>query len=59
MEREAAKFVRKNNIVMVNDFFVLITCEYYLHFNVKLPYPEIEFKKDNIKKNEFISWLYP
>ena len=49
-EEEAAKFIRKNNIVMVNDFFVPITCEYYLHFNVKLPCPEIEFKKDNIKK---------
>ena len=49
MEREAAKFVRRNNIVMVNDFFILRKCEYYLHFNVKLPYPEIEFKKDNIQ----------
>ena len=49
-EEEADEFIRKNNIVMLNDFFVPRTCEYYLHFNVKLPYPEIEFKKDNIQK---------
>ena len=50
MEGEAAKLIKKYNIVMVNDFFLPRTCEYYLHFNVKLPYPEIKFKKDTIQR---------
>ena len=35
-----AKYVKQNNIVMSQtDNFVPRTCEYYLHFNVNLPYP--------------------
>ena len=56
-EGEAAKFVRKMNTVMVQtNNFVPRTCEYYLHFNVKLQYPEIECKKDNFQKKKMSSF---
>ena len=48
MEGEVTKLVRKNNIVIIkNDFIIPRTCEYYLHFNVKLPFLHKEFlRKD-------------
>ena len=32
------------------EFFVPRSCEYYLHFNVKLPYPETQYRNCQIKK---------
>ena len=51
-EGVAAKFVQKMNIVMLQtNNFVPRTCEYYLHFNVNLPY---QMKKENlVKVNNF------
>ena len=51
MEGEATTFIRIYNVVLTkHDFIRPRTCEYYLHFNVKLPYPEKEFKEKNSKK---------
>ena len=62
---DVAKFVQKNNIVMLQtDNFVPRTCEYYLHFNVNLPYPcKIKWRsskntvtaKKIVFKNSFLS----
>ena len=52
-EGVAAKFVGKMNIVMLQtNNFAPRTCEYYLHFNVNLPYPETEYNNCQIKKKE-------
>ena len=56
-----AKYVKQNNIVMSQtDNFVPRTCEYYLHFNVNLPYPcnnnknTEQQQKISLKKQFFI-----
>ena len=42
-----AKFCKKFNVVMPETEFIKPqSCEYYLHFNVKLLYPEKEFNKN-------------
>ena len=48
MEGEVTKLIRKNKIVIIkNDFTIPRTCEYYLHFNVKLSFLDKEFlRKD-------------
>ena len=54
-EGVVAKFVQKMNIVMPQtNNFVPRTCEYYLHFNVNLPYPETEYNKYQIKKENLL-----
>ena len=41
------KFCKKFNVVMPETEFIKPqSCEYYLHFNIKLPYPEKEFNKN-------------
>ena len=50
MEGEATTFIRIYNVVLTkHDFIRPRTCEYYLHFNFKLLYPEKEFKEKNSK----------
>ena len=58
---EVAKYFKKLNIVTVKeDIFRPRPCEYYLHFNVNLPYPKQELKncianqiwKKNYQKEE-------
>ena len=39
-----------NIVVPKTGFFVLRSCKYYLHFNVKLPDPETEYRNCQIKK---------
>ena len=42
---EVAKYFKKYNIVTVKeDNEVPRSCEYYLHFDINLPYPEQELK---------------
>ena len=54
-KRVAAKFVQKMNIAMPQtNNFVPRTCEYYLHFNVNLPYPETEYNNYQIKKENLL-----
>ena len=48
---EVAKYFKKLNIVTVKEDIIRPrSCEYYLHFNVNLPYPEQELK--NCTTNE-------
>ena len=42
-EGYVARFVWEMNIVMQTNNLVPRTCKYYLHFNVKLPYPKTEY----------------
>ena len=45
------KFFNQWNIVVPQtEFFIPRSCKHYLHFNVKLPYPETEYKNCQIKK---------
>ena len=46
MERwTAKKYCTVYNVVMPETEFIKPqSCEYYLHFNIKLPYPEKEYK---------------
>ena len=54
-EGDVAKFVQKMNIVTLQtNNFVPRTCEYYLHFNVNLPYPETEYNNCQIKKENLL-----
>ena len=54
-EGDVAKFVQKMNIVMLQtNNFVPRTCEYYLHFNVNVPYPETEHNNCQIKKENLL-----
>ena len=54
-EEVVAKFVRKMNIVMPQtNNFVPRTCEYCPHFNVNLQYPETEYNKYQIKKQNLL-----
>ena len=47
------KYFKNYNIVMPQtEFFVPRSCEYYFHFNVRLPYPETEYNNCQIKKRE-------
>lgn len=39
--------IKKYNVVIVKEDFLPRICEYYLHFNVNLPYPEDCKKKEN------------
>ena len=49
------KIIKQWNIVVPQtEFFVPRLCEYYLHFNVKLPYPETEYKNCPIKKEDLL-----
>ena len=54
---EVAKALKKFNIVVPQkEFIVPRSCEYYLHFNINLPYPERELNtcianQKNGKKN--------
>ena len=58
-EGVAAKFVGKMNIVMLQtNNFAPRTCEYYLHFNVNLPYPETEYNNCQIKKKRVILVIF-
>ena len=43
-----------NTAVQQTEFFVPRLCEYYLHFNVKLLYPETEYKNCQIKKENLL-----
>ena len=43
-----------NTAVPQTEFFVPRLCEYYLHFNVKLLYPETEYKNCQIKKENLL-----
>ena len=52
---DVAKFVQKMNIVRLQtNKFVPRTCEYCLHFNVNLPYPEAEYNNYQIKKENLL-----
>ena len=43
---EVAKVFKKYNIALLQEeFFVPRSCEYYLHFNINLPYPEKELEE--------------
>ena len=54
-KRVVARFVRKMNIAMPQtNNFVPRTCEYYLHFNVNLPYPDTEYNNYQIKKENLL-----
>ena len=54
-KRVVARFVRKMNIAMPQtNNFVPRTYEYYLHFNVNLPYPETEYNNYQIKKENLL-----
>ena len=45
-DQPVKQFFKKYNIVISQtEFFVPRSCEYYLHFNVNLPYPEKEQQK--------------
>ena len=49
-----AKAFKRNNVVLTkSDLSLPRGCEYYLHFDINLPYPEKEFKKciANINKD--------
>ena len=49
-QMSAKKYCKAYNVVLTKtELFKPESCEYYLHFNVKLPYPEKEQKKWNIK----------
>ena len=47
-------FKEWNIVVPQTEFFAPRSCEYYLHFNVKLPYPETEYKNCQIKKENLL-----
>ena len=39
---EVQRSLKKFNVVMVKDNFLLETCEYYLHYDVSRPLPKNE-----------------
>ena len=54
-EGDVAKFVQKmNNVTLQANNFVPRTCEYYLHFNVNVPYPETEYNSCQINKENLL-----
>ena len=48
---EVVKAFSKFNLILTNDFFLPKTCEYYLHFDINLPYLEKELKNCIAKIN--------
>ena len=57
-ESEVAKYFDKFNVVTVKeDNSVPRSCEYYLHFDIHLPYPEQELK--NCIANQIWKKSYP
>ena len=51
---DAIKFIKHYKVVLTEHNLTLPnSCEYYLHFNIKLPYPEKELKSciANISKD--------
>ena len=54
-EGDVAKFVRKmNNVTLQANNFVPRTCEYYLHFNVNVPYPKAKYNSCQINKDNLL-----
>ena len=55
MDGPVKKVFKKWNIVVLQtEFFVPRSCEYYLHFNVKLSYPETKYNYSQIKKENLL-----
>ena len=50
---EVVKAFSKFNLILTNDFFLPKTCEYYLHFDINLPYLEKELKNCIANKDKY------
>ena len=50
---EVVKAFSKFNLILTNDFFLPKTCEYYLHFDINLPYLEKELKNCIASKDKY------
>lgn len=56
---DVKKFIKKYNVTMPQtEFFIPRTCEYYLHYNVKLRYPEGQTQTIFVEKDTMTHGRY-